>query len=74
METEYLVRKLRNLQQICEGYECEKRAWEENLSFFKNPLSLTSVESVDCAFEGVNDTTTLSKLYDAVRSLVCLEG
>ena len=67
------MKKLKNLQQICKGYESEKRAWEENLSFFKNPLSLTSVESIDCAFEGVHDTATLSKLYDAVRVFESVE-
>ena len=74
MESDYLVRKLKNLQQICNGYESEKHAWEDTLYFFKNPLSLTSVESEDCAFEGINDTATLSKLYDEVRMFELLEG
>lgn len=79
METEYLGKKLKHLQDIRTKWEIkftiigsyakEKQAWEDNLALFKNPLSLTSIESVDCVFEGINDTATLSRIYDDVELL-----
>ena len=51
---------------VTASYQQEKDAWEANLSFFKNPLSLTAVEMSDCVFEHINDTATLSSLYDNV--------
>ena len=48
------------------SYSKEKKAWEDNLAFFKNPISLTSIDSVECVFEGINDTATLSRIYDDV--------
>ena len=77
VELNYLETKLEHLKCIREAYsfcstisvsyEEEKHAWEENLSFFKTPLSLTSTEAGDCTFDGINDTTTLSNLYEDVR-------
>lgn len=76
IDGEYLGKKFKHLQNIRDGYifkmmmNCsyakEKKAWEDNLAFFKNPISLTSIDSVDCVFEGINDTATLSRIYDDV--------
>ncbi|KAK8795280.1 hypothetical protein WA538_004768, partial [Blastocystis sp. DL] len=70
VELNYLETKLEHLKCIREAYEEEKHAWEENLSFFKTPLSLTSTEAGDCTFDGINDTTTLSNLYEDSGTLL----
>ena len=54
------------MKSIRNDYEEEKEAWEENLQFFKNPLSLSSVEMTDCVFEKINDLETLTALSDKV--------
>ena len=54
------------MKSIRNDYEEEKEAWEENLPFFKNPLSLSSVEMTDCVFEKINDIETLTTLSDKV--------
>ena len=54
------------MKSIRNDYEEEKEAWEENLQFFKNPLSLSSVEMTDCVFEKINDLETLTTLSDKV--------
>ena len=54
------------MKSIRNDYEEEKEAWEENLQFFKNPLSLSSVEMTDCVFEKINDIETLTTLSDKV--------
>ena len=58
--------KLVLLKSIRDDYKEEKEAWEENLQFFKNPLSLSSVEMTDCVFEKINDIETLTTLSDKV--------
>ena len=54
------------MKSIRNDYAEEKEAWEENLQFFKNPLSLSSVEMTDCVFEKINDIETLTTLSDKV--------
>ena len=54
------------MKSIRNDYEEEKEAWEENLQFFKNPLSLSSVEMTDCVSEKINDIETLTTLSDKV--------
>lgn len=54
------------MKSIRDDYKEEKEAWEENLQFFKNPLSLSSVEMTDCVFEKINDLETLTTLSDKV--------
>ena len=73
VEYGYLSRKLQLLEEIYSGYREEKKAWEENIEFFKNPLSLTTVTMKDCAFENLNDVTTLSSVYDHVVFLSALD-
>lgn len=73
VECGYLSRKLQLLEEIYSGYREEKKAWEENIEFFKNPLSLTTVTMKDCAFENLNDVTTLSSVYDHVVFLSALD-
>ena len=72
VECGYLSRKLQLLEEIYSGYREEKKAWEENIEFFKNPLSLTTVTMKDCAFENLNDVTTLSSVYDHCGELLSL--
>ena len=54
------------MNSIRDDYKEEKEAWEENLQFFKNPLSLSSVEMTDCVFEKINDIEKLTALSDKV--------
>lgn len=69
-ETEaiYLEKKKNNLEAIYTGYAEEERAWEENLRFFSNPVSIQCVEMTDCIFENINDTATLSDINDKVSA------
>ena len=76
VDGDYLGKKFKHLQSIRDGYifdlvmkysyAKEKKAWEDNLAFFKNPISITSIDSVEGVFEGINDTATLSRIYDDV--------
>ena len=74
VDCEYLSQKLQHLEQIREGYTEEKEAWERNIEFFKNPLTLTTVSMRDCAFEHLNDTATLSSAYEHVQQKFVSEG
>lgn len=65
-ESEYLSKKFATLQELRNDYIAEKEAWEENLHFFKHPLSLSCVEMSDCVFENINDAATLSSISDKV--------
>lgn len=73
-ESKYLSKKFAILQDLRNDYIAEKEAWEENLHFFKHPLSLSCVEMSDCVFENINDTATLSSISDKVVFRIMFNG
>ena len=66
VKCDFLSKKYALLQDLRDDYKSEIEAWETNLEFFKNPLSLSCVEMSDCVFENINDAATLSSINNQV--------